>query len=182
MRLRSRGCAAASPADQRGAALVEFAIVVVLFCALLFGIIDFSNVFNNYNALRQGVREGARQGVVGNVGSDSSCDLHGAPGNATTQELMCLTKNRIGLPASDLYVDVLFDPSYAVNEGLVVCAQSKASSLTGAFSALLDSTWLRSKVEMNIEQAVAGTPPDAGAETVPASTSWSWCTAANPSP
>jgi len=167
---------------QRGAALVEFAVVVTLLFALLFGIIDFANVFNNYNAIRHGVREGARNAVVGDVGSNSACDIHGNPGNTTTRELICLTKNRIGLPDSQLYVDVVFDSSYAVNQGLIVCAQHRPTSLTGAFSSLLDEIWLKSKVEMNIEQIVTGTPPAAGAEDVPGTTSWSWCTASHPSP
>ena len=45
---------------ERGAALVEFALISPLLFLILAGIIDFSMVFNNYQAVRQGVREGVR--------------------------------------------------------------------------------------------------------------------------
>ena len=49
---------------ERGAALVEFAIVFPLFFLLVSGIIDFGLAFSDLNSTRQGVREGARQAVV----------------------------------------------------------------------------------------------------------------------
>ena len=49
---------------ERGAVLVEFAMISILFFTLLFGVIEFGYQFNDYQALRQGVREGARQATV----------------------------------------------------------------------------------------------------------------------
>jgi hypothetical protein len=48
----------------QGQALVEFALVVVLLFLLLFGIIDFSRLFFAYATMSNGVREGARYGIV----------------------------------------------------------------------------------------------------------------------
>jgi Flp pilus assembly protein TadG len=46
--------------NQRGAALVEFAIVALLLFTLLFGIIEFGLIIKDYLTLSQAAREGAR--------------------------------------------------------------------------------------------------------------------------
>lgn len=46
--------------NKRGAALVEFAIVVLLLFTLLFGIIEFGLIIKDYLTVSQGAREGAR--------------------------------------------------------------------------------------------------------------------------
>ena len=61
-----------------GAALVEFALVMPLLFLLLFGIVEFGINMNDYQSLRQGVRDAARQAVVADYGT-GSC----APANAT---------------------------------------------------------------------------------------------------
>ena len=48
----------------QGQALVEFALVAILLFLLLFGIIDFSRLFFAYATMSNGVREGARYGIV----------------------------------------------------------------------------------------------------------------------
>jgi len=50
--------------DDRGAAVIEFALVVPLLLLLLFGIIDMSRAFYTLNNLASAVREGARQAAV----------------------------------------------------------------------------------------------------------------------
>jgi Flp pilus assembly protein TadG len=47
-----------------GQALVEFALVLPLLALLLFGVIQFGIVFNNYLDLTDAVRAGARKAVV----------------------------------------------------------------------------------------------------------------------
>lgn len=49
---------------QCGSAIVEFAIVAVLFFALLFGIIDFGRLLFAWNAATEATRFGARVAVV----------------------------------------------------------------------------------------------------------------------
>lgn len=51
-------------AQERGASLVEFALVVPFLLMLLFGLIDASWVMAQNNDLRQGVREAARLAAV----------------------------------------------------------------------------------------------------------------------
>jgi Flp pilus assembly protein TadG len=170
--------------SERGAALVEFALVVPLVLLLLFGVIEFGVVWSNQIAVRQGVREGARAGVVANFGTTTSCSLHGTTGaSADIQKLMCTTKNRIGIDPSKVYVMVAFDSSYATGQGMVVCAQGPIKSFTGMFSPLLNGKFYRTKVEMNVEQVPTGVTETGGAENVSAiGGDWSWCTASNPAP
>lgn len=52
------------PDTERGQALLEFAMVIVLLLLLIFGIIDFARVFFGYATMANGVREGARYGIV----------------------------------------------------------------------------------------------------------------------
>ncbi|RDU98607.1 TadE family protein [Trinickia dinghuensis] len=49
---------------QRGAAVVEFSIVVALFCTLLIGILDFGRVLYYWNTASEAVRLGARTAAV----------------------------------------------------------------------------------------------------------------------
>jgi Flp pilus assembly protein TadG len=49
---------------QRGAAIVEFAVVLPIMLMLVFGIIDFGVVLHNRGLVGNGAREGARVGAV----------------------------------------------------------------------------------------------------------------------
>lgn len=50
--------------DQRGAAAVEFALVMVPFVTLVFGAIDFGWAINNDVLVNNAAREGAREGSL----------------------------------------------------------------------------------------------------------------------
>ena len=50
--------------DERGAAAVEFALVLPILVVLAFGIIDFGRLLYTYNNLTSAVREGARFAAV----------------------------------------------------------------------------------------------------------------------
>ena len=50
--------------DERGQAIVEFAIVASMLLVLLLGIAQFGIAFNHYLTLTDAVRTGARQGAV----------------------------------------------------------------------------------------------------------------------
>jgi Flp pilus assembly protein TadG len=61
---RPRGRLAAVRADQRGQALVEFALVVPILLLLVIGIFDFGQALNYYNQESQLVGQGARAAAV----------------------------------------------------------------------------------------------------------------------
>ncbi len=64
-----------APGSERGQATLEFALVAGFLFLLLFGIIDFSRLFFAYATLSNGVREGARYGIV-HPGDDADIITH----------------------------------------------------------------------------------------------------------
>src|SRR5436190_13636937 len=57
---RSRQRRVRRGSDERGAAVVEFAIVLPLLILLVFGIVEFSIAYNRQQGLHAAAREGAR--------------------------------------------------------------------------------------------------------------------------
>jgi Flp pilus assembly protein TadG len=51
--------------NEKGQSMTEFALVLPILALLLFGVIQFGIVFNNYIQLTDAVRAGARKGAVG---------------------------------------------------------------------------------------------------------------------
>ncbi len=81
--------------DERGQALVEFALVLPVLLIMLLGIIDFARAWNVYQVLTDAGREGAREAVVANGLDD-----------AAIQTIVIAAAGRagIGLQASDVTV------------------------------------------------------------------------------
>jgi Flp pilus assembly protein TadG len=80
--------------DQKGSAMVEFAVVVVLLLVMLFGIIEFGRALYTYHFLSNAARDATRYAAVrgANCDSDSSCSVAdpdagpAAPGNSVVQD------------------------------------------------------------------------------------------------
>jgi hypothetical protein len=168
--------------SERGASLTEFALVLPILALMLFGIIDFGVAFNDYQSIRQGVRDGARQGVVSNFGSSEICGLGAlTSSDSNAKKLICTTKDRTGL-GTDTRVKILVldgvddvNDTFAKGNRLLVCTQRKLESATGFFSVLLNGKYLQSKVLMRIEKS---TPILAATEEAPPSGgSWTFCSA-----
>jgi Flp pilus assembly protein TadG len=51
--------------NEQGQSMTEFALVLPILVVLLFGVIQFGIVFNNYITVTDAVRAGARKGAVG---------------------------------------------------------------------------------------------------------------------
>jgi hypothetical protein len=56
--------------SEKGQTMVEFAIALPILCLILFAVIQFGIVFNNYIALTDATRAGARKGAVSVLGGD----------------------------------------------------------------------------------------------------------------
>ena len=142
-----------------GAAAVEFALVVPLLAALLCGIIDYGFVFSDSVSTRNGVREGARQGVVSDFGPGSSLSA-----------LVTQTKSEIGSISGTASVKI-YVPSgqWKRGEPLVVCAIVPNPGIINLVPLPDD---LRSRVEMSIETQSL---PPTGALSAADSGDWSWC-------
>lgn len=61
-----------TPYQQRGAAVVEFAIIAMLLFTLLFGIIEFGRLFYVFNTVQEVTRRAAREAVVSCVDNSST--------------------------------------------------------------------------------------------------------------
>lgn len=173
---------------QRGAAVVEFALVAPIFFLLLMGIVDFGINLSNQIALRQGAREAARQGTVANFGSTSSCGATlTTPGTENMRRLICLTKDRSGLTAAEPRVAIRFDPastSYPapspgstapVGNGLIVCAAVPLTSVSKLLDPVLSDRYIRTKTVMRIEKG-SGVAEGIANEADPTGEDWAWCT------
>lgn len=168
------------PSDERGAALVEFALVLPFLALLLFGTIEFGIAFNDYQSIRQGAREGAREAVVqGHLAASNSCGLNGgattAPDNF--KKIMCLTKDRTGL-GNDVRVRV--EATLAASDfrdhTLKVCVTRNVNSITGLLAPFIDDVPLQSSIEMRAERPLElGATNASHAETDPSGENWAWC-------
>lgn len=124
-----------------------------LLFALLFGVIDFGFVFNDYIQVRQGSREAARQAVTGRLGADTSCSIASpAPTNTNVTRLICLAKDRVDLPESRVRVKINVEEPYNDRKSVQVCVMAQLDSKTGFYGVLLDSKVVQSSVQMRIEQ------------------------------
>lgn len=121
----------------RGAQLVEFALLAPLLILLLLGIIEFGWLFSQNNDVKHGAREGARAAAV-NAGDNTAlhnrtCDSMDLASDVTVQ-FTTITGTEIGDTAS---VSVVATPSSLSGLGLI--------------EALLPAT-LTSTIEFRLEQ------------------------------
>ena len=167
-----------------GAALVEFALIAPVLFLVLFGIIEFGIALNDYQSIRHGVRDGARQAAVQQYGSATTgCTSATAPDSV--KKVICLTEDRIGL-GPDVRVRVEY--TKAAGSGgdygsIAVCAQRNVNPFTGAIPAI-DGISLKSSIEMRMEDDLpagifasgdpAG-PTKAYAETLDTGQDWLGC-------
>jgi Flp pilus assembly protein TadG len=91
--------------------MTEFALVLPILALLLFGVIQFGIVFNNYITLTDAVRAGARKGAVGRHLSDPPGAVEQTVRDAATD-----------LRQSDLTVTVTPNPGWTANAEVTVNA------------------------------------------------------------
>jgi Flp pilus assembly protein TadG len=60
--------------NERGQTMTEFAFVLPILCVLLFGIMQFGIIFNNYVALTDAARAASRKGAVSRNASNPKGD------------------------------------------------------------------------------------------------------------
>lgn len=139
----------------RGAAAVEFALVMPVLMLAVFGVLQYGLYFNDSMSTRQGVREAARMGVVRNF---PTC------GGATTDmdRLRCEAKNQINALTGTEYVKVVRPATWAKTKPLIVCALVKSDGGIGLLP-MPNSGWITSSTQMSIEQD--STPLPTGSST-----------------
>ena len=65
--------------DDRGAVMVEFAIVLPVLMLILLGIIEFGRAYNAQVSIQAAAREGARELALGNTSEVEGATRDGAP-------------------------------------------------------------------------------------------------------
>ncbi len=112
-------------ASENGQAMTEFAIVLPIFLLLVFAIIQFGIVWNNYVTLTDAARAGARKGAVSRhtdpVGE--ACDQVRASAVDLKGDLECKAKvtGDLDRPGGDVQVEATYPYSIDVL-GLVVAS------------------------------------------------------------
>jgi len=165
---------AARSAGDRGAAAVEFALVVPLLLALMFGIVDYGLWFGDSLNARQGVDQGARLAVVNDF--SSACTTGSA-----AQEAACTTKAEISSLSGATYVRVsVSGPGSKTNDWskgaeLLVCAVVKVDGLTG-LTPMPDDSLIKSKATKRVEITNVPKTVTPYADAPPSGADWSWCT------
>ncbi|HET7387904.1 MAG TPA: TadE/TadG family type IV pilus assembly protein [Nocardioidaceae bacterium] len=162
--------------DQRGAAAVEFALIAPMLFSVLFGIITYGMWLDDSMNLRQGVREAARQAVVGNYGADSCTATYDDTSTPTAnmKALVCQTKADVSAYTGDTYVKVLLPDGWQRGREVVVCAMIDATRLPGLVP-LPHGGLIMSETRMSIEVATPGQSETGGEEVLPPGADWSWC-------
>jgi len=129
--------------NQRGAALVEFAIVMPILFLLIFGIIEFGWAFYQLNDVRNGARETARLAAV-NYKETS------VTGPTQTQQIIDEICGRIEEGNIDISISL---NGTAVGDSVTVEIERAYRPLTGFLTAIYNPASVDSSVEMRLEQA-----------------------------
>ena len=163
--------------EERGASLVEAAMVLPLIIVILIGTVEFGLSLADLISVRQGTRDATRNAVVDNYGSDEVCDLTGlSTANVETKKIVCEAKNEIDRDETRIRVMIAFPDGGQTappdDNSLLVCTEFEHQSITGMFSFLLDDKVSNTQVTMRVEQDL--TAVEAGSETS-LSGSWAWC-------
>lgn len=97
---------------QKGAAVVEFAVILPLLLLILFGIVEFGFLLYNQAMLTNASREGARAGIVAQTPRRSTAYITGIVNNYTANFLVNFKSGTDPVVATTVKVnDVEADPS-----------------------------------------------------------------------
>jgi Flp pilus assembly protein TadG len=132
--------------SDRGANLVEFALIAPFLILLLVGVVEFSWLLATNLDVKQGAREGARLTAVNFPDT----------GNADLAAEICSRMDLIGADPATTITWASEDGSPSVGEGVVVTVNTPHQTLTGLLDSLFSGiTTLSSTVEIRIEKPAA---------------------------
>lgn len=85
--------------NERGQTMVEFALVVPILCVVLFGILQFGALYNDYVTVTDAARVGARRAAVSRLASDPSAAAEAATRGAAAG----LTQSKLQVAVSSTW-------------------------------------------------------------------------------
>jgi Flp pilus assembly protein TadG len=139
-----RSIRARRTADDRGAALVEFALVFPFLALILFGTIEFAWSFSQHLDIRHGAREGARLAAVSYLPEEDADQV------AAIGQEVCSRMERTSGASVTLELRGDNEPGQGV---VVVTTSAPLEQLTGFLAFALDRVGeLRSTAEMRLER------------------------------
>lgn len=151
-----------------GAAAVEFALVTPLLFLVMFGMLQYGLYFFDTLGTRNGVREAARQGVVGTF---PAC---GPSATTDWAKLKCNVSSQIDAVTGPTAVKVVAPSGWVKGKPLIVCAVVESDGAIGLLP-MPDGGFITTKTAMSIE---ADDPVPSGASSAdpdPSGANWAWC-------
>lgn len=95
--------------EERGQAMVEFALVLPVFMLLIFGIIDFGMGFHTWITVTNSAREGARLGAVRGTEAEIVQRVHDTADTLDAANMTVMVTNAGGDSGESVVVDVDYD-------------------------------------------------------------------------
>jgi TadE-like protein len=164
----------------RGAAALEFALVVPVLCVLVFGMIDYGLFFTDSLGARDGARVAARDGSVEHF-TGSCPDGYSSSGDDKLAPLACEAVDQTGAIGGDTFVKVSMPQGWVVDKDLVVCVAVVENGLTG-FTPMPNNHTVRARLQVRIEHTTGVPDPSQiigeakrAAVTEPPGLWTSWC-------
>lgn len=163
-----------SSGRDRGASVVEFALILPVLLWIVVGILEYGVYFSDSLSVRQGVREAARSAVVQHENAPSCLSQGTGPTAAACQAKAQL----FTIGGGTAYARVFSPHGWVQGQELVVCAVVADHSVTGLVP-LPSGGMVKTETTMSIESASPppSNPADYTLDADPTGGGWSWCTA-----
>lgn len=143
--------------SERGAEVIEFAIILPLLLLIIFGIVDFGFLFQRYVVMTNAAMEGARVRVLPGyddndaIARATTYAVDGGIPNATTCPPYCVDVQQVSLPGAGASPWVGFQ--ITVN---YIHQYSYMGPIAELFGGSFSSTTLRARSTMRSQVAAAG--------------------------
>lgn len=138
--------------DQRGAALVEFALIAMPLLTILLGTIEFGWAFFQLNDIRHGAREGIRLVAVNAEVTPSFEDADPTTGERLAQASCDRMDGKDGVTISIVLVDADANGVFDVGDDATLTASKPLEQLTVMFDAALGSVVIDEAITTRLEQ------------------------------
>jgi Flp pilus assembly protein TadG len=137
--------------SQRGAELIEMALILPLLLLVLVGIVDFGFLFQRYEVLTNAAREGARIAVLGQSGYTLAdvrkrvCDYLQAGGVPTANPCTGVPGSNPGVVVNVVAIPMPGPPASTVNARQVVVTYTHNFMFIGPIIGMMGGSWTNTK-------------------------------------